>query len=131
MLSELIELLSPILSTETSVFKSEKCNEYAVLTPLIDKLDLYTDDFPTAEIIEVRISIYCKGNYQNIKNKTRRPENTRNNRTARNHRPTTKNQSPTTRTQHQHKKTNITKKPTTQTTTRHTKTNPKSNPRRN
>ncbi len=51
MLSELIEILSPILPTETSVFKGEKCDTYAVLTPLIYKLDLYTDNFPTAEII--------------------------------------------------------------------------------
>lgn len=69
MLSELIEILSPILPTETSVFKGEKCTTYAVLTPIVDKLELYTDDLPTAEIIEVRISIYCKGNYQEIKNK--------------------------------------------------------------
>ena len=69
MLNELVEILSPILPTETSVFKGENADKYAVLTPLNDWFTMFADN--KAEFIkeECRISLYIKGNYLAIKNK--------------------------------------------------------------
>ena len=68
MLSNLIEILSPILPTETSVFKGENTDKYAVLTPLNDWFTMFADN--KAEFIkeECRISLFVKGNYLKVKN---------------------------------------------------------------
>ena len=68
MLSKLNEILSPILPTETSVFKGENADKYAVLTPLIDSFIHFADN--KAEFIreECRISLFIKGNYLKVKN---------------------------------------------------------------
>ena len=68
MLNELVEILSLILPTETSVFKGENADKYAVLTPLIDSFTMFADN--KAEFIkeECRISLFVKGNYLAIKN---------------------------------------------------------------
>ncbi len=68
MLSELITLLSPIIPTETAVFKGEKEDKYAVLTPLIDNFQHFVDNKARYIKEEIRISLYVKGNYTVIKN---------------------------------------------------------------
>ncbi len=67
-LSELNTLLSPVLPLETGIYSGTAPDEYLVLIPLTDTLDFFTDDKPLAEISEVRISIYSKGNYNEVKN---------------------------------------------------------------
>ena len=68
MLNNLIEILTPILPTETSVFKGEDADKYAVLTPLNDWFTMFADN--KAEFIkeECRISLFIKGNYLKVKN---------------------------------------------------------------
>lgn len=68
MLSELIALLSPILPTETSVFKGEKEDKYAVLTPMMDRFQLYVNDSPGFYVEEVKVSLFIQGNYLETKN---------------------------------------------------------------
>ena len=38
------------------------------ITPLLDQFELFTDDSPTYEIQEVRISLFTKNNYKQRKN---------------------------------------------------------------
>ena len=68
MLTKLVEILSPILPTETSVFTGENADKYAVLTPLNDWFTMFADN--KAEFIkeECRISLFIKGNYLTVKN---------------------------------------------------------------
>ena len=68
MLDKLIEILSTILPTETSVFKGEVTDKYAVLTPLNDWFTMFVDN--KAEFIkeECRVSLFINGNYLTVKN---------------------------------------------------------------
>jgi hypothetical protein len=66
-LSELNTLLSPVLPVETGVFSGVPPNEYLVLTPMTDVFALFGDNKPLADISEVRISLYSKGNYMQRK----------------------------------------------------------------
>lgn len=68
-LNELVALLQPILPVETINFNHNPPPEYAVLTPLIDEDVCFRDDSPAYEMQEVRISIYTKKNYINLKNR--------------------------------------------------------------
>lgn len=52
---------------ETGVFSSPPPDRYAVLTPLSDRYELFSDNAPTQDIEEVRISLFDKGNYITIK----------------------------------------------------------------
>jgi len=68
-LSELNTLLSGLgIPVETGVFSGKAPDEYVVLTPLADTFELYADNRPQAETQEVRISLFCKGNYIARKN---------------------------------------------------------------
>lgn len=68
-LSSLKELFSNLhIPVETGVFSGVPPDEYLVLTPLLDQFELFTDDFPTYEIQEVRISLFTKNNYIQRKN---------------------------------------------------------------
>ena len=67
-LGELNSLLSPIVPLETGVFSEPAPNRYAVITPMVDMFELYTDNKPRHEIQEARISLFDKGNYTAIKN---------------------------------------------------------------
>ncbi|GHV14200.1 hypothetical protein FACS1894219_09990 [Clostridia bacterium] len=49
--------------TETGVFSSAPPDEYVVLTPLADGFPLFCDDYPLFETQEVRVSLFCTGNY--------------------------------------------------------------------
>lgn len=56
------------LSVETGVFSDTPPSQYIVLTPIADGFDLLADDVPSCETQEVRVSLFCKGNYTNLKN---------------------------------------------------------------
>lgn len=55
------------LPVETAVFSETPPDEYLVLTPLNDDFALMADNIPLCEVQEVRVSIYTKNNYMNIK----------------------------------------------------------------
>lgn len=67
-LTELNALLSPLIPIETGVFSDSPPDFYAVLTPLTETYDLFTDDKPRHETQEVRISLFDQGNYLSLKN---------------------------------------------------------------
>ena len=69
LLSELTAIARELkLPVETGVFTDTAPNEYLVLTPLIDLLELHADNLPGGEVQEVRISLFAKGNYTKWKN---------------------------------------------------------------
>ncbi len=55
------------LPVETGVFSDTPPDRYAVLTPLADTFDLFSDNKPGEDIEEVRISLFDKGNYLAVK----------------------------------------------------------------
>ncbi len=68
-LSEAKELLAPLgIPIETGVFNGTAPDSYIVLVPLSDSFPLNADDQPQTDEQELRISIYSKGNYLQIKN---------------------------------------------------------------
>ena len=67
-LTELNALLFPLVPVETGVFSDAPPDFYAVLTPLTETYDLFTDDMPRHETQEVRISLFDQGNYLSLKN---------------------------------------------------------------
>lgn len=52
---------------ETGVFSDTPPGRYAVLTPLADTFDLFSDNTPEEDVEEVRISLFDKGNYIPVK----------------------------------------------------------------
>ncbi len=68
LLSELNTLISPLVPLETGVFSEPAPNRYAVITPMVDTFELYTDNKPQHEIQEARISLFDKGSYTALKN---------------------------------------------------------------
>ena len=67
-LSELTALISPLIPVETGVFSETAPDRYAVITPMVDTFELYTDDKPRHETQEARLSLFDKGNYTAMKN---------------------------------------------------------------
>lgn len=67
-LSELTALVSPLIPVETGVFSENAPGRYAVITPMVDTFELYTDDKPRHEIQEARLSLFDNGNYTALKN---------------------------------------------------------------
>ena len=63
LLSELNTLISPLVPLETGVFSDPAPDRYAVITPMVDTFELYTDDKPRHEVQEARISLFDKGSY--------------------------------------------------------------------
>lgn len=51
------------LPVETGVFSDEPPDEYVVVTPVSDTLELHADDAPEYETQEARLSLFSKGNY--------------------------------------------------------------------
>ena len=51
------------LPVETGVFSGKAPEEYVVLTPLTDTFPLHADNRPAYETQEVRLSLFCRGNY--------------------------------------------------------------------
>ena len=68
LLSELNALISPLVPLETGVFSEPAPDRYAVITPMVDTFELYTDDKPRHEVQEARISLFDKGSYTAVKN---------------------------------------------------------------
>ena len=69
LLSELTTIAAGLdLPVETGVFSDTAPNEYVVLIPLTDTLDLHADNTRSGEIQEVRMTLYTKGNYTQRKN---------------------------------------------------------------
>ncbi|NLI70636.1 MAG: hypothetical protein GX364_07220 [Firmicutes bacterium] len=66
-LTELNTILAPVLPVETGVFSGVPPDEYLVLTPMTDEFALFCDNEPAIDVSEVRISLFSKGNYQQIK----------------------------------------------------------------
>lgn len=68
LLSELKIIIESLgVPVETGIFSDTPPDRYAVLTPLSDTYELFSDNRPGQDIEEVRISIFDKGNYLEIK----------------------------------------------------------------
>ena len=67
LLSELNTLLLPLIPLETGVFSESPPGRYAVVTPLADVFEWYTDDKPRHESQAARISLFDQGNYLALK----------------------------------------------------------------
>lgn len=68
LLSELNTIISPLVPLDTGMFSEPAPDRYAVITPMVDTFELYTDDKPRHEIQEARISLFDKGSYTAVKN---------------------------------------------------------------
>ena len=64
-LNTIIELLG--IPVETGIFSDTTADRYAVLTPLSDSYELFSDNAPGQDIEEVRVSLFDKGNYLAVK----------------------------------------------------------------
>ena len=63
-LTELTAIVSAAgLPVETGVFQGTPSDEYVVIVPLLDSLDLHADNSPGMEVSEARLSLFSKGNY--------------------------------------------------------------------
>lgn len=68
-LTELNDILDGMhIPVETGVFSEEAPFTYAVLTPLSGTFALHADNLPQIDVQEVRISLYTKNSYTQIKN---------------------------------------------------------------
>ena len=68
-LTELTALIEGVgVSVETGVFSDTAPDEYAVVTPLYDNFELFSDNQPEYETQEARLSLFSKGNYIKRKN---------------------------------------------------------------
>jgi hypothetical protein len=68
LLSELNTLLIGLqIPVETGVFSKIAPDEYIVITPLSDVLELHADNRPEYETQEARLSLFSKNNYQQRK----------------------------------------------------------------
>lgn len=64
LLSELSAIAKKLkIPAQTSVYFGKAPDEYLVFTPLYDRFELHADNAPTADVQEVRISLFSKGNY--------------------------------------------------------------------
>ena len=66
-LNTLVESLD--IPVETGVFSGRPPDTYAVLTPVSDTFDGFADNRPQYDVCEVRISLYTKGNYLDLKSR--------------------------------------------------------------
>ena len=74
LLSELKIIIESLgVSVETGIFSDTPPDRYAVLTPLSDTYELFSDNRPEQDIEEVRISLFDKGNYLEIKKQIELP----------------------------------------------------------
>lgn len=69
LLSELKDIATECgLPVETGVFSGAAPEAYLVLTPLNDTFDLFRDNAPGIDVQEVRLSLFTKGSYTEVKN---------------------------------------------------------------
>ena len=70
LLADLKNLLSDLdVMVETGKITGKAPDQYIVMVPLSDSFDVYADNAPGIDIQEVRISIFSKGNYLQLKNR--------------------------------------------------------------
>jgi hypothetical protein len=68
LLAELNTIIEPLgIPVETGIFSETPPDRYAVLTPLSDSYELFSDNAPGQDIEEVRVSLFDKGNYLAVK----------------------------------------------------------------
>ena len=68
-LSQLYSALSGLdIPVETGAFKDEAPERYIVIVPMVDSFALHADNSPGIDVQEVRLSLYCRGNYTKDKN---------------------------------------------------------------
>ena len=66
-LNTLVESLD--IPVETGVFSGRAPDTYVVLTPVSDTFDGFADNRPLYDVCEVRISLYTKNNYLDLKSR--------------------------------------------------------------
>lgn len=66
-LSELNTLISEYVDVQTGLFSESPKDEYAVITPISENFVLYADNKPIIDVADFRISLFSKGNYNNLK----------------------------------------------------------------
>ncbi|MDR1364083.1 MAG: hypothetical protein LBJ32_00380 [Oscillospiraceae bacterium] len=67
-LEELNQILKDLqIPVETGYFDSQAPDQYSVLTPMSDDFQLFADDLPQQDVKNVRISIFTKNNYLDLK----------------------------------------------------------------
>lgn len=66
-LNTLVESLD--IPVETGVFSGRPPDTYAVLTPISDTFEGFADNQPLYDVCEVRISLYTKNNYLDLKSR--------------------------------------------------------------
>lgn len=64
----MITLESLPVPIETGCFSGKPPEEYIVVTPLVDSYELYADNQPLSQVEEIRLSLFSKKNYINLKN---------------------------------------------------------------
>ena len=70
LLSELTEIANQLkVPARTAVYSGKPPDEYLVFTPLYDSFELHADNSPEIDVQEARISLFSKGNYNQIKSK--------------------------------------------------------------
>ena len=68
-LTELTALLTDFGTPfETGHFSDAPPDEYIVIIPIADQLEMFADNQPQAEIQEARLSLYSKGNFMKLRN---------------------------------------------------------------
>ena len=64
LLSELAEIAKRLkIPARTAMYSGKPPDEYLVFTPLYDSFERHADNAPNADVQEVRISLFSKGNY--------------------------------------------------------------------
>ncbi|EHG1717504.1 TPA: hypothetical protein ACSYUM_13670 [Listeria monocytogenes] len=67
-LEELNDLLSNLdIPVEMGEFSGPAPDVYSVLTPLSERFEVYGDNLPTVDICGIRISLFARGNYLELK----------------------------------------------------------------
>lgn len=57
------------IPAQTCAFTQSPPSTYVVMTPIIDTFECYADDLPSCEVQEIRLSLFTKGNYIEMKNR--------------------------------------------------------------
>ena len=69
-LSDVKKMLDDLdISVITGIYKEDAKSEYVVLVPLTDSFPISADNMPIADVQELRITLFSKGNYIKLKNK--------------------------------------------------------------
>jgi hypothetical protein len=68
LLKDLNSILGPVgIPVETGVFSDIPPEEYLVITPMSDSLDLFADNEAYMVVSEARLSLFAKNNYNRRK----------------------------------------------------------------